>query len=96
MCKQLEMENAFEQILADLGGNQDGLISLEDFVRRGLNVHACHDFSSTAAVAEKRRAFETNVSLSNQLSDVEEFDSGFLVTSGASNSIPTSCESLSE
>ena len=38
MCRELDMENAFDAVMADLGTGAESLISLE-FVRRGLAVH---------------------------------------------------------
>ena len=87
MCRELDMENAFDAVMADLGTGAESLISLEEFVRRGLAVHS-------ESVPFQNDKFEPRLSLSNNNSDVEDFDSGLIMASGASNSGPTSCESL--
>ena len=38
MCRELDMEKAFDEVMADIGTGAESLVSLE-FVRRGLAVH---------------------------------------------------------
>ena len=75
MCQELGMENAFDEIVSDLGAGPDGLISLEEFVRRGLSVHASNPISSEG----QKKGFK--LCLSNNSSDIEDFDSGLIMTS---------------